>query len=268
MTPEEAYARQHTVLLVRTGSQLFGTSVDDKPDDDEIGVYVEGKDSVFSADPLYKRPDHVSYRTARDKHGNDARSTANDTDGQLYSLNHFMRETAKGNPNTIAILFAPEDKILTRTVRAVSDSLLEHPHRFVTKDMGTRYLRYLNNQRTQYLDHPKVKRPELVAKYGYDTKGAYHALRVGLQGFELMTTGSITLPMSTPTRTYLLGVRRGQYSKAEVLEHLVHLEAKLGNAIVLSDWPQHPDYRLITSWNWRLHDVYWDYQAKQAQTIF
>jgi hypothetical protein len=270
MTPEEAYARQHTVLLVRTGSQLFGTSVSTTPDDDEVGIFVEGQDSMFSADSLYKRPDQVSYRTARGPDGMDARSSANDVDGQLISLNHFMRETAKGNPNTITLLFAPKDKILAKDCWEVVGSLLtpQHRDRFISKAMGTRYLRYVLNQRTMYLDNPKVKRSELVAQYGFDTKGAYHALRVALQGYELMSTGHISLPMTTTCRTYLLGVRRGMYSKAEVFEHLRELENNLARAIVESDWPDEPDYSLLTRWNSDLHEVYWDYQQECGKRLF
>ena len=40
-----------------------------------------------------------------------------------------------------------------------------------------------------------TNRPELVAVHGYDTKYAMHALRLGLQGIELLTTGRITLPV-------------------------------------------------------------------------
>lgn len=254
MTPEEAYARQHTVLLVRTGSQLFGTSVSTTPDNDEVGIFVEGRDSVFSADPLYKRVEQVSYRSA-----GYLRSTAGDVDGQLLSLNHFIRETAKGNPNTITILFAPKDKILSKSCWTVSGDLMHNRMRFITKAAGTRYLKYLINQRTMYLDNPKVKRPELVEQYGFDTKGAYHAMRVGLQGYELMSTGTISLPMTTDCRTYLLGVRRGMYSKDEVFEHLREIEHNLSRAIVETDWPDAPDYSLLTRWNSRLHDVYWDY---------
>ena len=52
-----------------------------------------------------------------------------------------------------------------------------------------------------------TNRPELVAVHGYDTKYAMHALRLGLQGVELLTTGRITLPV--PDRTAATCVRSG-----------------------------------------------------------
>lgn len=44
----------------------------------------------------------------------------------------------------------------------------------------------------------QTNRPELVAEHGYDTKFAMHALRLGAQGVELLTTGRITLPVPVP----------------------------------------------------------------------
>jgi hypothetical protein len=70
-----------------------------------------------------------------------------------------------------------------------------------------------------------TNRPELVATHGYDTKYAMHALRLGLQGVELLTTGRITLPVPEPDRAYLRSVRRGERSLAEVLDAIADAEA-------------------------------------------
>jgi hypothetical protein len=37
-----------------------------------------------------------------------------------------------------------------------------------------------------------------------------HALRLGLQGLELLTTGRITLPVPEPYCAYLRSIRRGE----------------------------------------------------------
>lgn len=262
MTPEEAFARQHTVLNVRTGSQLYGTNLTDTPDNDEMGIFVEPRASVFSAEPLYVRPRTVSYRTARAQDGSDLKSTAGDVDGQLLSMDHFIRSSAKGNPNTLTILFAPGSAILNQIPRSITTDLRLNRERFITKRLGQRYLGYLDNQRKLYLDNPKVKRPELVDQFGFDTKGAYHGLRVAIQGIELMTTGWLHLPMKDHHREYLKAVRRGEFSKEQVREHLVTLEDMLRSEIITSKWPDFPNYRLLTDWNYRLHTLYWDYQRQ------
>ena len=38
-----------------------------------------------------------------------------------------------------------------------------------------------------------VTRPELISKYGYDTKYAGHLVRLGYQGIEVMLSGGLTL---------------------------------------------------------------------------
>ena len=51
----------------------------------------------------------------------------------------------------------------------------------------------------------------------YDTKYAMHALRIGLQGVELLQTGRISLPVSEPERSMLRAVRAGDVALKEVL---------------------------------------------------
>jgi hypothetical protein len=83
-----------------------------------------------------------------------------------------------------------------------------------------------------------TNRPELVAIHGYDTKYAMHALRLGLQGIELLTTGRITLPVPEPHRAYLRSIRRGQRPLAEVLDAVTCAQARLTE---LRDSPAIPD---------------------------
>lgn len=57
--------------------------------------------------------------------------------------------------------------------------------------------------------------PELVAVHGYDTKYAMHAVRLGVQGVGLLTTGRVTLPVPDRNGTYLRRVRRGEVEPAK-----------------------------------------------------
>ncbi len=75
----------------------------------------------------------------------------------------------------------------------------------MSRQAAGRYLGYLKGQKAAMTGQPgaHTNRPELVATHGYDTKYAMHAVRLGLQGIELLTTGRITLPVPEPHRTYL-----------------------------------------------------------------
>ncbi len=70
-------------------------------------------------------------------------------------------------------------------------------------------------------------RPELIERYGYDTKYAGHLLRLGYQGLELTGTGRLSLPMREPVRSHIVDVRVGKVSEAEVLAEATEIEARL-----------------------------------------
>jgi hypothetical protein len=72
-----------------------------------------------------------------------------------------------------------------------------------------------------------VNRPELIAKYGYDTKFAMHALRLGYEGIEMLTHGRLTLPVSEPNLTTLRAVRSGQIDEAGTLALIEDAETNL-----------------------------------------
>ena len=76
-----------------------------------------------------------------------------------------------------------------------------------------------------------TNRPELVAVHGYDTKYAMHALRLGVQGTELLTTGRITLPIPEPHRAYLRSIRRGECPLPEVLDAISDAECQATSAV-------------------------------------
>jgi uncharacterized protein len=82
-----------------------------------------------------------------------------------------------------------------------------------------------------------------------------HALRLGVQGIELMTTGQITLPVPEPDRQYLRAIRRGEVPQAEVVAAVESAERELEVLRASSAIAAEPDR------NWvrlhRSHTHYW-----------
>ena len=103
--------------------------------------------------------------------------------------------------------------------------------------------------------HPN--RPELVAEHGYDTKYAMHALRLGMQGVELLTTGRISLPVPEPDRGRLRAVRRGEVGSAEVLDAITEVEDRLTALRTSSAVPPQPDRAWVDDWLHRSYLSYW-----------
>jgi uncharacterized protein len=96
-----------------------------------------------------------------------------------------------------------------------------------------------------------------VASHGYDTKYAMHALRLGLQGIELLTTGRITLPVPELDRAYLRSIRRGERPLAEVLDAIAGAEARLTDLRDSPAIPDQPDRRWVDDWLYRSYQDFW-----------
>ncbi len=106
-------------------------------------------------------------------------------------------------------------------------------------------------------------RPAHVGEHGYDVKFAMHALRLGLQGIELLRYGRVTLPIPEPSLSELRAVRSDQRPLDEVLARLADLENQLQTLGQANDLPEQPDWHWINDW---LHRSYTEYWSRGAST--
>jgi hypothetical protein len=250
-------ALPNTILRVEVGSTMHGVSVKKDDDVDELGVCIEPPEVLMGIGtndaPLFAQ---YEYRTQPVNH----RSGAGDIDRTVYSLRKYARMCAAGNPTVLMPLYAPQDMV--RDISVEGRHLRTYRERFSSKLMGVRFLRYLENQRDRYLDTSRADtkhgaRPELIEKYGWDTKAGYHALRIAIQGAQLLTEGTMVIPMHPLHVEYLTDVRNGVYSKTEVLEDLASRVDVLKIATARSTLPPEPDYRQISAWIAHLYQSHW-----------
>ena len=186
------------------------------------------------------------------------RSGAGDLDVIVYSARKWARLALAGNPTVLLVLFVPDEEVVFRD--EVGAELVDNAHRFVSKLAAQRFLGYLESQRGAMTGEvgAHTNRPELVAVHGYDTKFAMHALRLGFQGIELLTTGRISLPVPEPDRAFLRSVRRGEVPLAEVVAAVTAAEAELTRLGQASSLPDQPDRAWVDAWLHRSHLAYWD----------
>lgn len=187
------------------------------------------------------------------------RSGEGDLDVVIYSARKWARLALNGNPTVLLLLFVPDEEVVFRNAAGVE--LVANAHRFVSRLAADRFLGYLQGQKASMTGAPgaHTNRPELVAEHGYDTKFAMHALRLGVQGIELLRTGRITLPVPEPSREYLRSVRRGEVQLAEVLAAVTDAEQQLTELRRSDAVPAEPDRKWVDSW---LHRSYLDYWAR------
>lgn len=202
----------HNILLVcEVGSTSHGMAVEGQDDTDWLGIYMESPQHLLGLGEaktivLRDQPDGV-------------RSEPGDLDFTLHPLRKWMRLAMKGNPTILSMLFAP--RIHTS---AEGDNLREHDYKFVSKRAGNAFLGYLTSQQDRLISgrSMRVNRPELIEEYGYDTKYAAHALRLGLQGIEFLRHGSIRYPMESPHLELVRSVRTGEVSKHAAIDLIEH----------------------------------------------
>jgi hypothetical protein len=153
----------------------------------------------------------------------------------------------------------PEEQIVTTSYGI---GLQSRADLFLSRDCGKRFQGYLKSQREQLLGlrSKHTNRPELIEQFGFDTKFAYHAIRLGIQGCELLSTGKITLPMEDGHRKYLRALRTGYYTKEQALEQIEYYDDELRDLMVKTkgDWPDKPDMKKINQWLMATYRSWWN----------
>lgn len=263
-TPENrAIARAGLILLTEIGSTMHGVSDPSTGDDvDEMGICIEPPEQVLGLGNF----EQYEYRSQPVN----ARSGPGDIDRTIYSLRKWVKLCAAGNPTVLMPLFADEH-LHTRFANWAGKDLRAHKDLFLSKQAGHKFLGYLDGQRQRYMDPNRVdskhaSRPELIEQFGWDTKTGYHALRLAIQGKQVMDHQNIIVPMLDDTRTFLLKVRAGGYTKENVIAMLDEVFIpQLKAATERSSLPEKPDYQKINDWLVQTYQDFWDYQQTREE---
>lgn len=268
------------ILRTLVGSGVHGLAIDGTDDRDEMGIFIESPGWVLGIerthddhDPLDPAADpglhHDIYRTAeakqrRERHqeARAPRSRPGDLDLTRYSLRKYVRLATQGNPTVLLPLFAPPGDVLIET--QLGEQLRALAPAIVSRQAGHRFLGYMQAQRDRLTGGGKrnrvPNRPELVERYGYDVKYASHALRLAMQGVELMETGRLELPMCEDWRARVRAVKTGQVAEGDVLDELHFWETSLKRLLdmpAVSPLPHRPDYPRINAWMVDAHLEHW-----------
>jgi hypothetical protein len=163
-----------------------------------------------------------------------------DIDLQVYSMRRFVGLCATGNPSALLVLFTPDQFHLVNT-----DFPAERISRLTrSRKAAEAFEGYMDSQLSKWKAHNNnraVSRPELVAAAGYDTKYAAHAIRLGIQGIEYLSTGMITMPMKEEHATLLRQLRAGAVTEPEAQRWVEALRSELKEAAMATALPERPD---------------------------
>lgn len=236
-----------TILLVEVGSTAHGTGIPGGEDHDELGVVVETPGQLLGLDE--KGFATVMQRTQPEG----SPSGPGDVDRTLHSLRRFVRLAATGNPSILMTCWAPVEAITAEgeELRALGDA-------FVGRHVIPRYRGFLKGQAERVMGLRGMGgRPELVDRFGYDTKYAMHCARLGFQCLELLDTGQLELPIQGEPADWLRSVRHGRVPLDEWWSRSLELDAELEAREHDESLPPGPDRARIDAWTISAHRALW-----------
>jgi uncharacterized protein len=242
-------AERGLILRTTVGSVVHGLNNPGTDDRDEMGVCIEPPEYLLG----FHRFEHFVYRTQPEGQP----SGPGDLDLVVYGLRKFCALALKGSPTVLLPLHVHGEHLLKTT--DAGEELRALAPAFVARSTGRAFLGYLNTQRKGLTGERHATRTrELSAKYGYDTKYAMHALRIGVQGIELLTTGRIELPVAEPWRAELRQVRTGEVSLNDVLARIDGVTAELEEIAHDPSLPEKPDIDAVDAFLVRAYRRAWD----------
>lgn len=231
------------------GSQLHGAKVEGYDDLDIYGCYIEPPERILGVDPL----PHFVWSSGSDREKN----TANDVDVTMYSLHRWGELMLKGNPAILHYLYASGE---IPAKDSVWQLIMEVRENLVSKKSAQQYLGFANSQRMRLTGERGMgrhgQRPDLVEKYGYDTKFAMHYVRLLLECKELLQDRRLTLPLRE--KDMLIKIRTGGYSQAEVFAMGQALDADCQSLMAASDLPDRPDRHLLSGVIAKAYREHWE----------
>jgi predicted nucleotidyltransferase len=249
-------AEERTIIRAPVGSTLHGLHNPGTDDRDEMGVCVEPAEYVIGLRDF----EHFVYRTQPEG----VQSGPGDLDLTIYGLRKYCRLALKGSPTTLLLLFVPRELLLVRT--DLGDELQALAPAFVCRRTGQAFLGYLDAQRRGLVgDRHAPRTRERSEEHGYDTKYAMHALRIGYQGQELLSTGQITVPVPEPARSRLMQVRAGSIPMDVVLEQLDEAVAQLQRVTQSAHLPDAADNTAVNSFLTRAYQAIWSGHGAQER---
>ncbi|MEY4567202.1 MAG: hypothetical protein RLY14_2172 [Planctomycetota bacterium] len=236
------------------GSHAYGvadTAVKEKlPDYDVYGFAIPPKELLFKHltgwIPGFG-PEPMGFDLWQQHHIIDMQSGSHgkEWDLQIFSIVRFFELCRENNPNMIDALFTPEECIIhcTQIGRMVRDKR----KLFLSKLCWKKFRGYAHAQLRKMNDkEPIGGRKEIIAKYGYDVKFAYHIVRLFDEAEQILLEGDLDLRRA---REVMKAIRRGDWKvedlRAWVMEKDKALEAVYSRSLLPEKPPIAPLQQLL-----------------------
>lgn len=155
----------------------------------------------------------------------------------IYSITRYMQLCMENNPNMVESLFtAPR---CVQHASPIAALLRERRDLFLHKGAYHKFKGFAHSQRHKMLNkNPEGKRVAIIERFGFDVKFAYHAIRLLLEGQQILTEHTLDLEAH---RDVLIAIRAGEWTIDEVNARYAELEAELDALYAASTLRHAPD---------------------------
>lgn len=222
------------------GSVAYGVS-SDTSDMDIYGFAIPPKDYIFPhlrGEILGFGQPGPRFDQYQEHHIADPGGTGRTYDITLFGIVKYFQLAMDNNPNIIDSLFTPANCVLHST--RVGNMVRENRRKFLHKGCWPKFKGYAYSQlhKIAVKKPPEGKRLALVEEHGYDTKFAYHVVRLMLEAEQILTLGDIDLQRDNEQ---MKAVRRGEWAEDRLRRWAADKEAHLETAFASSKLPAKPD---------------------------
>ena len=224
------------------GSVAYGVS-SDTSDVDVYGWAIPPKEDIFPhlrgevagfGSPAKRfevyQEHHIEDRDALAGHGRTHDLT-------IFGVVKLFALAMRNNPNVLDCLFTPTTCVLHCT--RVGNLVRENRRVFLHKGAWPMFKGYAYSQLHKLANkRPRGKRAGLVAEHGFDTKFAYHVVRLIGEVEQILTEGDIDLQRDNER---LKAIRRGEWTEARLRQWFADKESQLERTYAESTLQAAPD---------------------------
>ncbi len=244
---------------VVAGSQSYGCARPEDSDLDIVGITIPPVEVVFPHLTGYipgfgpKPPEFEQFQS---HHVIPAHTKAK-YDFAIYGMVKFFDLCMAANPNMVDYLFAPDRCVPYQT--AVWDHLSQHRQQFLHKGAWSRFRGYAVSQIRKLeagRDRKNPVRQASIDTFGYDTKYAYHIVRLALECEQILATGNLILDRDA---ALYREIRAGEWSLSQVRSWFDRKVSELEVLYETSLLPAGPDVESIRRLLLECLEMHWGY---------
>jgi predicted nucleotidyltransferase len=226
------------------GSNAYGVSSDNS-DNDVYGFCLPPREMVFPH--LAGEIQGFGTQTERfeqyQQHHVNQPGTEKQWDFTIYSIVKYFHLCMGCNPNMIDSLFTPRRCVLHAT--AVGNLVRDNRKMFLHKGAWHSFKGYAYAQMSKIenkVNSSNEKRAATIQQFGYDTKFAYHVVRLLNEVEQIMVEHDLDLERN---REQLKSIRRGEWTLERLMKYFEDKEVILEETYAKSTLPHGPDEKKI-----------------------